>query len=81
MDSKTGQKINLTLNSTKTKLMLLSTSHLSSFHSLDKAEAVINANGKTLERVSSIKLLSTHIQQHSKWEDNVKAVALSCYAT
>ena len=59
-----AKDVNLTLNPTKTKLMLLSTSHLSSFHSLYKAEAVINANGNTLERVSSIKLLGTHIQQH-----------------
>ena len=72
---------NLILNPTKTKLMVLSTAQLSSFHSLEKGSVDIQINGNTLERVSTSKLLGCHVHQHLKWEDNVKSSASSCYST
>ena len=36
---------------------------------------------RSLERVSSTKLLGTHIDYHLKWEENVKQVSASCYCT
>ena len=36
---------------------------------------------RSLESVSSTKLLGTHIDNHLKWEENVKKVSASCYCT
>ena len=38
-------------------------------------------NGINLERVKTTKLLGTTIHEHIKWDENMKNVAASCYAT
>ena len=72
---------NLVLNPSKTKLMLLSTPQLSHCHSLNNVRVHVQIEGNTLERVNTSKLLGSHFHQHLKWEDNVKAIGSSCYAT
>ena len=72
---------NLVLNPQKTKLMLMSTPQLSRYHSLDNVSVRVQIEGNTLKRVSTSKLLGSHLHHHLKWEDNVKAIASSCYAT
>ena len=62
---------NLAINPTKTKLMLVSTKQLSSAHSLKDVHLDQGVNRTVIERVSTTKLLGTHISQHLKWEDNV----------
>lgn len=52
-------------------MLVLSTKQLSSAHAL----------GENIEQVPSAKLLGTYINQHLKWEDNVKYFCTSCYAT
>ncbi len=61
--------------------MLLSTSQLSKVHHLDIANIDIAANNTSLKRVSTTKLLGSHIHERLNWEENVKHVAASCYAT
>ena len=58
---------------------MLSTAQLSSFHSLDSANIDLQINGSILERVTTTKLLGCHLNEHLKWEDNVKYTASSCY--
>ena len=72
---------NLVLNPSKTKLMLLSTPQLSHCHSLNNVRVHVQIEGNTLERVNTSKLLGSHFHQHLKWEDNVKAIGSSYYAT
>ena len=62
-------------------MMLLSTSQLSKVHHLDIANIDIAANNTSLKRVPTTKLLGSHIHEHLNWEENVKHVAASCYAT
>ncbi|KAL9962520.1 hypothetical protein ACROYT_G031627 [Oculina patagonica] len=76
-----AKEANLVLNPKKTKLILMSTPQLSRCHSLENVNVHVEIGGNTLERVSTSKLLGTHLHQHLKWEDNVKAIASSCYAT
>lgn len=80
-DIEWSREVNLVLNPTKTKVMLLSTSQLSKVHNIDDVTLDISVNNITLERVTSNKLLGSHIHQHMNWEENVKHTAASCYAT
>ena len=59
----------------------LSTLQLSKVHHLDIANIDIAANNTSLKRVPTTKLLGSHIHEHLNWEENVKHVAASCYAT
>ena len=76
-----ADKCNLAINPTKTKCMVISTKQMSTAHSLDHFKPDLSINGITIERVSSMKLLGTHIDQHLCWEENIKQVLSSCYAT
>ena len=76
-----SREANLIINPEKTEVMLLSTSQLSKVHHLDIANIDIAANNTTLKRVPTTKLLGSHIHEHLNWEENVKHVAASCYAT
>ena len=69
---------NLAIYPTKTKLMLVSTKQLSSAHSLKDVHLDLGDNHTVIERVSTTKLLGTHISQHLKWKDDVKSVSASC---
>lgn len=61
--------------------MLLSTSQMSSYHSLSSRTLQLSAEGKNLERVKSTKLLGVHLNENLRWDDHVKHLASSCYAT
>ena len=67
--------------SCKIKCMLLSTSQMSSYHSLSLRTMQLSAEGKDLERVKSTKLLGIHLNENLKWVDHVKHLASSCYGT
>ena len=60
--------------------MVLSTKQLSSAHAIEHLNVKIAVNNENIERVPSTKLLRTHINQHLKWEDNVKYICTSCYS-
>ena len=62
-------------------MMVLSTKQLSSARALEDLNMKIAVNNENIERVPSAKLLGTYINQHLKWEDNVKYICTSCYAT
>ena len=72
---------NLVINPSKTKKMVLSTKQLSSSRALEDLNIKIAVNNEKIERVPSAKLLGTYINQHRKWEYNVKYICTSCYAT
>ena len=76
-----SREANLVINPSKTKLMLLSTPQLSKVHHLDTEKLDITINSTPLERVTTSKLLGSHIHEHLNWEENVRQVAASCYAT
>ena len=73
----TAIEANLVLNPQKTKLILLSTPQLSRCHFLDNVNVHAEIRGNTLERVSTSKLLGAQLDQHLKWEYNVKTIASS----
>ena len=76
-----SRNANLVINPSKTKMMVLSTKQLSSTRALEDLNMKIAVNNENIERVPSAKLLGTYINQHLKWEDNVKYICTSCYAT
>ena len=61
-------------------MMVLSTKQLSSACAKEDLDMKIAVNNENIERVPSTKLLGTYINQHLKWEDNVKYICTSCYA-
>ena len=76
-----SQGSNLALNPTKTKCMLLSTSQMSTYHSLSSRPLQLTTEGKALERVKSTKLLGVHLNETLRWDDHIKHLASSCYGT
>ena len=60
----------LVINPSKTKLMLLSTPQLSKVHHLNTEKFDITINSIPLERVTTTKLLGSHIHEHLNWEGN-----------
>ena len=52
---------------------------MSRVHSLKNVDVNLTTNGKTLERVKTVKLHGRILHEHLKWEENVKSVAKSCY--
>ena len=76
-----SRNANLVINPPKTKMMVLSTKQLSSARALEDLNMKIALNNENIERVPSAKLLGTYINQHLKWEDNVKYICTFCYAT
>ena len=71
---------NLVINPSKIKMMVLSTKQLSSAHAIENLNMKIEVNNENIERVRSTKRLGTYINQHLKWEDNVKYICTSCYS-
>ena len=76
-----SREANLVINPEKTKVMLFSTLQLSKIHHLDAVDIDITVDNTPLERIATTKLLGSHIHQHLNWEENVKHVSASCYAT
>ena len=72
---------NLVLNYTKTRTMLFCTQQMSHVHKLESLINKLIANGKVLERSTTIKLMGTHIHQHMQWTEHVNKVIKSCYGT
>ena len=72
---------NLVLNSNKTRTMLFCTQQMSHVHKLEYLINKLTANGKVLERSTTIKLLGTQIHQHMQWTEHVNKVIKSCYGT
>ena len=62
-------------------MMVLSIKQLSSAHAIVHLNMKIAVNNEKIERVHTTKLLGTYINQHLKWEDNVKYICTSCYST
>ena len=50
-------------------------------HELNNIDIDLRVGSISLERVSSAKLLGTHIDHTLKWEENVKQISASCYCT
>lgn len=71
----------LTLNSKKTKTILLSTSQMSHVHSLDENRPPLTISGSTLECVNVRKLPGVHFPKHLNWDEHVQATCKSCYRT
>ena len=61
--------------------LVLNPSKLSSYHELNNIDIDLRVGSTILERVSSAKLLGTHIDHNLKWEENVKQISASCYRT
>ena len=70
----------LAFNNDKTKVMILSTLHMSRVHHLDEYDLNIAVSGYKLERIKSCKLLGVHINEHLKWDDHIKHTVSGCYA-
>ena len=60
-------------------MMVLSSKQLSSANAIEHLTMKIAVNNTNTERVPSTKLLGTYIDQHLKWEGNVKYICTSCY--
>ena len=78
---KWSKEANLVLNPSKTKGMMISTQQLATAHSLDKADVDLRVNNNNIDCVDKTKLLGTFIDQHLKWDEHVKHLSASCYAT
>ena len=77
-----SSECNLSLNPTKTKVMLFSTPQLARFHGLEDHQVNLSVDGiKPLERVSTAKLLGTELHQSLRWNHDINAKISSCYAT
>lgn len=61
-------------------MMDLFTKQLPSAYAIEHLNMKIAIKNENIERVPSTKLLGTYIDQHMKWEDNVKYICTSCYA-
>ena len=76
---KNSSDSNLARNEHKTKWMLLSAKQMARVHSLQTASVNIFCNGESLERVTSMKLLGVHMQEHLTWNIHIDELATSCY--
>ena len=71
----------LALNSTKTKLMIISTREMSAKHNLKDFKPEIYIKGKKLDRTDTCKLLGVHLNDHLTWDNHTKIISGSCYGT
>ena len=72
---------NLDLNPNKTKFTVLSTQKMSSYHKLADRALNLTVGDNSLERVESTKFPGANINGNLKWDDHIKHLAASCYAT
>ena len=61
--------------------MLFCTQQMSRVHKLESLINKLTANGKVLERRTTIKLLGTHIHQLMQWTEHINKVIKSFYGT
>ena len=77
-----SKEANLVFNGDKTKVLLFSTSQLSSRHKLDNDNTFnIDIDNKNLERKTTWKVLGIHLNQHLDWKEQISSVIASGYAT
>ena len=74
-------RCNLALHPKKTKVMLLSTSQMSQTHGLDGHCIHLCANGKSLKRVLTFRLLGAEVQENVDWKRERNSKISSCYGT
>ena len=75
-------RCNLALHPKKTKVMpLLSTPQMSQTHGLDGHCIHLCANGRSLERVSTFRLLGTKVYENVHWKRERNSKISSCYGT
>ena len=75
-------RCNLALHPKKTKVMpLLSTPHMSQTHGLDGHCIHLCANGKSLKRVLTFRLLGAEVQENVNWKRERNSKISSCYGT
>ena len=72
---------NLALHPKKTKVMLLSTPQMSQTHGLDGHCIHLCANGKSLQRVLTFRLLGTEVHENVNWKRAINCKISSCYGT
>ena len=72
---------NLSLNSKKTKAILISTPQMAYVHSLGNLELGLEISGTPLERTNVTKLLGVYIDSNLKWGFHISSILKSCYAT
>ena len=72
---------NLSLNSKKTKAILISTPQMAHVHSLGNLELGLEISGTPLERTNVTKLLGVYIDSNLKWGFHISSILKSCYAT
>ena len=63
-----SSRCNLALHPKKTKVMLLSTPQMSQTHGLDGHCIHLCANGKSLQRVLTFRLLGTEVHENVNWK-------------
>ena len=61
--------------------MLFCTQQMSHVHKLESLINKLTANGKVLERRTTIKLLGTHIHQLMQWTEHINKVIKSFYGS
>ena len=72
---------NLSLNSKKTKAILISTPQMAHVHSLGNLELGLEICGTPLECTNVTKLLRVYIDSNLKWGFHISSILKSCYAT
>ena len=76
-----SKSFNLALKSSKTNWMLISTPQMRRYHSLEDRKLSIACGDTPLKRISCIKLLGVHVDQHVTWKTLVDHVLSSSYGT
>ena len=74
-------RCNLALHPKKTKVILLSTPQMSQTHGLDGHFIHLCANGKSLLRVLTFRLLGTEVHENVNWKRAINCKISSCYGT
>ena len=72
---------NMALHPKKTKVMLLSTPQMSQTHGLDGHCIHLCANGKSLKRVLTFRLLGAEVHENVNWKRERNSKISSCYGT
>ena len=77
-----SSRCNLALHPKKTKVvMLLSTPQMSQTHGLDGHCIHLCANGKSLQRVLTFRLLGAEVHENVNWKREINYKISSCYGT
>ena len=63
------------------KMTLFSTPQMANYHNLHTLDLQLNINNVSMERNTTFSLLCVCFHENMKWDEAVKKVASSCYAT